>query len=139
MHNVKTKCCINKIAIISWILIAVILYLIARNNYLFYHTTAELFLTFVSLMTYVLASKTYRYSSNNYLLFIGYANLFVAIIQFWHLINYYGMGIFPNQSPDVATQFWIASGYLEALSLLVAPFFIGKRFSCLWCLVSSPW
>jgi diguanylate cyclase (GGDEF)-like protein len=39
------------------------------------------------------------------------------------------MGIFPNSSPDVATQFWIASGYMEAISVLIAPFFIENRFS----------
>lgn len=129
MKSDFTKARINKIAVIGCFLTAVLLYWLARYNYLFYHTTAESFIIFVSLMTYVLASKTYRYSNNNYLLFIGYTNLFVAILQFWHLINYYGMGIFPNSSPDVATQFWIASGYLEALSIFIAPFFIGKKFS----------
>ncbi len=40
---------------------------------------------------------------------------------------YKGMGVFPGHGPNLATQLWIAARYLESISLLVAPLFLGRK------------
>ena len=44
-------------------------------------------------------------------------------------MTYQGMGIFPDLDSNAPTQLWIVGRYLDAVSLLAATFFIGRRFS----------
>jgi hypothetical protein len=39
------------------------------------------------------------------------------------------MGVFISADADLPTQLWVASRYLESLSLLIAPIFLRKRFN----------
>lgn len=105
------------------------LFLVSRNNYLLFHTAAEGFAIIVAALIYVLATKTYKHSGNNFLLFLGNAYFFIGILDFFHLITYYGMGVLPADSPNPPTQLWIAGRYLEALSIFSAPFFVQRKFS----------
>ena len=105
----------------------IVLLVIARANYLLFHTAVESFSIIVSVLIYVLATNTYRYSNSNYLLFLGYAYLFIGILDFFHMVTYSGMNILTFSNTDVATQFWIAGRYIEAISLLAGPYFIRNR------------
>ena len=115
--------------LIAGVVIALSLFVVAQYNYLLFHTIAEGFAIIVVFLIYVLSTKTYKHSGNTYLLFLGNAYFFVALLDFLHLMTYYGMGIFPGYGPDVPTQFWIAGRYIEALSLLLSVFFMGRKFS----------
>ncbi|MDW7673944.1 MAG: GGDEF domain-containing protein [Bacillota bacterium] len=106
-----------------------ILFFIARTNYLFFHTIAEGFAIIIIGLIFVLANSTYKHSGNGFLLFLGNAYLFVGIIDFFHLATFKGMGIFPNYDANTPTQLWIAARYIEAVSLLIAPYFINRKFS----------
>ena len=112
-----------------WLLLSVIAYFVARHNYLLFHAVAEGFSIVVALLIYVLATRTYRYSQSDFLLFLGNAYLFIAFIDFFHTLTYKGMGVFPGLDANIPTQFWIAGRYVEALSLLIAPFFLQRQFS----------
>jgi len=107
----------------------VMLYILSRYNYLFFHSAAEGFAIIVAALIYVLSNRTYKYSGDNFLFFLGYAYLFIAIIDFFHMLTYYGMGVFPGYDKDAPTQLWISGRYMEAISLLLAPFFISRKFS----------
>ena len=109
-------------------LIALTLYVVARTDYLLFHSLAEGFAIMVALLIYAIATRTYKHSKDDYLLFLGNAYLFVAALDFLHTMTYEGMDVFPNIGPDPSTQLWIAGRYLDALSLLVAPFFLQRRF-----------
>lgn len=115
-------------AAVTWPLTVSALYLVARENYLLFHTMAEGSAIIVASLIYVLANRTYKHSGNTYLLFLGNAYFFIAALDFFHLITYKGMGIFQAYSPDTPTQLWIAGRYLEAMSLLLATFFIQRKF-----------
>lgn len=113
----------------SIIFTLLVLYLISRNNYLLFHTLAEGFSIVVAALIYILAVKTYKYSKNNYLLFIGIAFSYVALVDFLHMISYKGMGVFPIYGANAPTQLWIAGRFMEATSLVLASFFLNKKFS----------
>jgi len=61
---------------------------------------------------------------NDYLLFLGISLVFIASIDFVHLLAYQGINIFSGFDANLPTQLWIAARYLQALSFLVAPIFI---------------
>ena len=112
-----------------WLLISAVLYITARYHYLLFHSVAEGFSIIVAALIYVLATRTYRYSGSNFLLFLGNAYFFIAILDFYHTITYKGMGIFQGFDANAPTQLWIAGRYVEAISLLLAPYLIQRRFS----------
>mgnify|MGYP005846382459 CR=1 FL=1 len=111
------------------VLVSLALYIIARNNYLLFHSIAEGFSIIVAALIYVLATRTYRYSGNNFLLFLGIAYLFISVFDFVHILTYKGMGVFPGYDTNTPTQLWIAGRYVGAFSFLFASFFVRHRFS----------
>lgn len=107
---------------------ALVLFAVARTNYLLFHATVEGFGIVVAVLAYVVATRTYRYSGNSFLLFLGNAFLFVAVLSFLHTLTYKGMGVFPGYGPNTPTQLWIAERYLVTLSLYLAPLFLRREF-----------
>ena len=64
--------------------------------------------------------------NNSYLLFLGISFLFVGIVALIHMLAYKGMGVFIGYGSNLATQLWIASRYLTALSFVTAALLMGK-------------
>lgn len=106
-----------------------IFFLIMESNYLFFHTVVEGFAVLVSLLIYILATGTFKHAENTFLFFVGHGYLFVAIIDFAHLLTYSGMNIFPGYTADTPTQLWVAGRLLEAVTLFTASFFINRPFA----------
>jgi signal transduction histidine kinase len=102
---------------------------IARNDFLLFHTVIELITIIVDAAIFIIAWNTRAYLDNNYLIFVGVAFLFVALLDLVHALAYKGIGVFSDTTGNLATQLWIAARYLECLSLLIAPFFLGRRLS----------
>jgi PAS domain S-box-containing protein len=107
--------------------ILLFLYVISLGNYLLFHTIAETFSIVIAFSIFVLAWNSRRVMENSYLLFVGIAYLFVGGIDLLHTLAYTGMGVFPGETTDFATQLWISARYMESFSLLIAPFFLGRR------------
>jgi PAS domain S-box-containing protein len=93
-----------------------------------FHTVAELLSILVAWGVFVIMWNTRNLIDNNYYKFIGIAYLFIGGIDLVHTLAYKGMNIFPEESSDLPTQLWISARYMESVSFLIAPFFIGKRF-----------
>jgi diguanylate cyclase (GGDEF)-like protein/PAS domain S-box-containing protein len=120
----------NLLIVVAVIILASIpFYFIARINYLFFHSFAEGFAIVVAVLICMIATRTFKYSKNNFLLFLGYVYFFVAIIDFFHLLTYKGMGVFPGFDANIPTQLWIAGRYINAFSMLLATFLIRRRLS----------
>jgi PAS domain S-box-containing protein len=68
------------------------------------------------------------YIKSNYLLFLAIAYLFIAFLDLLHTMSYKGMGIFTDYD-YYANQVWIATRYMESLSLLVAFLFLKESRS----------
>ena len=110
---------------VIWALVLGGLYLTSLYNYLLFHSLAEVFSAAVALAIFMLVWNVRRSLSNNYLLFVGIAYLFIGGLDVLHTLAFKGMGIFREYDENLQAQLWIAARYLQSLSLLVAPFFLG--------------
>ncbi|KJU85804.1 integral membrane sensor signal transduction histidine kinase [Candidatus Magnetobacterium bavaricum] len=98
------------------------------NNYLMFHSIAEIFSIIVACSIFVVAYNSRRWMENDYLLFIGIASLFIAVLDMVHTLAYKGLGIFVGHDEvNRAASLWIAARYLESLSLLAAPLFFKRK------------
>jgi signal transduction histidine kinase/PAS domain-containing protein len=104
------------------------LYLLSRFNYLLFHSSVEVFSIVIAFAIFAVAWNSRRMMDSNYLLFIGIACLFVGGVDLLHTLAYRGMGVFPEQGSNLATQLWIAARYLLSFSLLAALFFANRKF-----------
>ena len=104
-----------------------LIFLTSRYNYLLFHSLAEGFSVVIAFSIFMIAWNARRLFRNNYLIFIGIAYLYVGGIDFLHTLAYKGMGVFEGFGANLSTQLWVAGRYLEAFSLLAAPFFIRRR------------
>jgi len=112
-----------------WIIVLFGLYLSSLYSYLLYHSLAELFSVVIAVGVFAIAWNSRRFLENNYLLYLGIAYLFVGTIDLAHTLAYKGMKIFPGFGANLPTQLWIAARYLEAVSLLLAPWFLRRRLN----------
>ncbi len=108
-------------------IIMAVLYLTSGYNYLLFHTLVEMSIIVVAVMLFMITWFSRQTIRNNYLLFLGIAYLFIAILELLHTLAYKGMGVFPTQSANLATQLWISARYLEAATFLIAPLMIRKE------------
>jgi len=103
------------------------LYLSSLYSYLLFHSIAEIFSLIVAFGIFIVAWNSRRFLDNNYFILIGIAYLFVGHMDLAHTLAYPGMGVFPGFGTNEAAQLWIGARYVEGLSLLIAPLFIGRK------------
>lgn len=125
--DMKSRFLRNYVAGFIGLLSLVALYLTSLHSYLLFHSIIELFTIIVAAGIFVIAWNTRGYINNNYLLFLGIASVFVAMLDLLHTLSYEGMSVFSDRTANLATQLWIAGRYLQSLSYLIAPFFLGRR------------
>ncbi len=114
--------------ILLGLVLFVVLYFISLSNYLFFHTLAEVFSTVIAFTIFVLIWNARRNLDNGYLVFLGIGFMFVGWVGVVHMLAFRGMGVFPEtgESANMATQLWLSSRYLYAVSLILAPFFLRR-------------
>lgn len=103
-------------------------FILININFLLFHVLIELFSIVVAFSILIIAINTFKISKNYYFLFIGIAYGFVGFIDLLHTLAYEGMGVFPGNTANLATQLWIMARYLESISLLIAPIFVMYRY-----------
>jgi len=104
------------------IVLSVLLIAISFQNFLLFHTLAELFAIAVSVIMLTIAWQTYPYSRNAFLMFLACGYFWVGAVDLVHTLSYKGMSILPISDANPATQLWIIARYLQALVLILAPF-----------------
>ncbi len=103
------------------------LYLTSLHSYLLFHSLIELFTIIVTAGIFVIVWNARGYLNNNYWLFVGVAFLFVALLDVVHILVYKGMGVFVDPTGALSTQLWIAARSMQSVTLLIAPFFLGRH------------
>ncbi|CAK8712761.1 histidine kinase [Candidatus Electrothrix laxa] len=107
-----------------------LLVLISQYSYLLFHTLAEFFSVVVAIIMFVVTWYTYTFSKNNFLMYLGCGYIWIALLNLFHILIYKGMAVFSiSVSGNPATQFWLASRFLEALLLLTAPVFLARSLN----------
>ena len=107
--------------------VLVALFFTAERNYLLFHSVAELFSIVVGYTIFILAWNSRRIMDSDYILFIGIACLFISSIDLMHTLAYRGMGVFPGEGSNMATQLWISGRYLESVTLVISPVFFFRK------------
>ncbi|NCA90259.1 MAG: diguanylate cyclase, partial [Gammaproteobacteria bacterium] len=118
------------------LVIGLLLALTSANSYLLFHTLVELFSIGVAFAILLLAWNTREVQDLGILRIIALGFGAAAIIDLLHTLAYKGMTIFPGDDANLPTQLWIAARYLQALTLLAAPW-LARRLVPLVGLVAA--
>lgn len=106
-----------------------LLIVISQNNYLLFHTLAELFAIIVAVLLSVVAWQMYPFTRNNFLLYLGSGYLWIAALDMVHMLTYKGMNIYAVSGGEMAIQFWVGTRYMEAILLCTAPWFLTNKLN----------
>lgn len=119
---------ISKKYIVAFHLTAILagLYFTSLFSYLLFHSLAEAVTIVVGLAIFLIIWNSWRYIENSFFFIIGIAFLFSGIIDLFHLFAYKGINII-SDTPNLATQFWLAGRYMMSISFFIAPFFASKK------------
>ncbi len=105
----------------------IVLYLTSRYDYLLFHSLAEGFSIVVACGVFMVAWNARALLDNDYLLLLGISYLFIAALDFVHMLAYSGMGVFSANGANISTQIWVGARYMESITLLAAPVVFSKR------------
>lgn len=110
------------------IFLLLFLFIISRQNYLLFHTFAELFSITIAWSLFILVWNTRHLTENKAIVFIGIAYLFVGLIDLVHTLSFKGMNVMAaDLGANPATQLWIAGRLVESISLLLFPLLFFKH------------
>ena len=118
----------------SWMLMLLVpvllgmLFLLSQINFLLFHVFTELFSIGVMWAIFLLVWNTQNIIDNRSVLFMGIAFFFIGLVDTLHILSYKGMGVFPGNDPNLATQFWIVGRYLQSITFLIAPLLLKRQF-----------
>ncbi|MEJ2725736.1 MAG: MASE3 domain-containing protein, partial [Deltaproteobacteria bacterium] len=118
---------VKKGGVLSGAGVLITLYVTSRFDYLLFHSLAELFSIVVAFGIFMITWNARRFLDNSYLLFLGISFLFTGGLDLMHTLAYKGMHVFRSDDANLATQLWIAARYVQSLSFLIAPLFMGRR------------
>ncbi len=103
------------------------LYWISLSNYLLFHSLAEIFSIVIAFSIFTITWNARRFLENSYFLVLGIGYLFIGGLDLIHVLTYKGMNVFEYPGANLSTQVWIATRYLESLSLLGAGLLIKRQ------------
>lgn len=118
------------------LLLLVGLYISSLYNYLLFHSLAEIFSIVIAWMVFAFTWYSRCYLKNNYLLLLGIGFLFIGGLNLVHTLAYKGMDIFQEYDGNLPAQLWIASRYMQSISLLIAPIFIHRKLKVSFAVIS---
>ncbi len=108
--------------------VAVLLHLTTLYSYTLFHSLAEGFCIAISAGMFMFAWNSRRLMDNNFVLFLGIASLFIGFLDGLHALAYKGMGVFGGNDANLATELWILTRYIHAVSFVIAPVLLKRTF-----------
>lgn len=120
---------VQRLPTFAWILVVTFIGLpLVRVGvgFLPFHYLVENMTILVSLLLYMLAYRTYKFTKNSLVLFIGVAYFYAAMLGLLHTMTYKGMNLIPEVSANIPTQYWLARRYMETIGVFLATY-IGAR------------
>lgn len=103
------------------------IYVLSQHSYLLFHALVELASATVAITIFSIGWQARSLTESRVLVVCSVGFLFVGTLDILHALAYKGMGVFPTDSANLATQLWIASRYMEALTLLHASVSLSLR------------
>ncbi|MBI4292935.1 MAG: PAS domain S-box protein [Betaproteobacteria bacterium] len=96
------------------------------QNYLLFHTLAEVVSIVVAAAAFAVAWCAYPFSRNHFLMYFGIVLFWSGALDLAHALLYKGMNVFPGTGANEPTQVWIATRYFQAAGFLAAPWFLDR-------------
>ena len=96
-------------------------------SYLLFHSLAEMMTVAFAFTIFLLAWNTRDTIENDYVKVICIGFAAAACIDLIHTLAFKGMNIFTGFDANLPTQLWIAARFLQALTLVAAPFTIRRH------------
>jgi PAS domain S-box-containing protein len=115
-------------AVAPIVVFGVALCAIWANNFLLFHSAAEMFSVIVGVSSAIVAWYSRDWIGRNYLLLLGLSGLFVGVLDTVHALAYKGLSVFPDGGGNRAAQLWLSARALEAANFLVAVWAPQRRY-----------
>ncbi len=104
-----------------------VLFLVMQQNFLLFHTLAELFAIVVSTTIFMIAWNTRETNQSPFLAFIGLSLPAVALLDLLHSLAYDGLNVIGEGGPGLSTQLWVAARFIQVSIFLAAPLLAETR------------
>ena len=98
--------------------LVLVFYLSKSQSYLLFHTLVELFSVVVAFAVYIVTWNSRQMQDNRYLHLVGISYIFIGALDLLHTLTYKGMNVIPMEGFP-ANQFWVATRFMEAMTLLL--------------------
>lgn len=108
-----------KLVLVTALFFAAMGYL-SLKNFLLFHGVIEVFCILVALMIFTITINIKDFSKDASVIILGISFGVIAVIDMVHTLAYKGMGVFPNYGPDLPTQMWVISRYINSISIFIA-------------------
>ncbi|MGV9173618.1 MAG: MASE3 domain-containing protein, partial [Promethearchaeia archaeon] len=96
-------------------------------NYLLFHSLAESFSIVIATVIFIIAWTMRKEIDKSFFLVLGVSSLFIGFLDIIHTLTYPGMSIIAEANTNLASQFWIATRYLQVLSIVGSIWAINKN------------
>jgi signal transduction histidine kinase len=106
--------------------VCVALWLTSLQNYLLFHSIAEIFSIAVAAAVFMISWSSRGYPEARPFVILGIGYLFVAFLDVLHTLTYPGMELMPA-GQDYATKLWIAARGLQAATTLAFTLLVRLR------------
>lgn len=103
-----------------------VFYFSKHQSYLLFHTFVELFSIVVAFAVFIVTWNSRKMQDNNFLHLVGISYIFIGALDLLHTLTYKGMNIIPVHGFP-ANQFWIATRFLEAITLVLGLLLIKRQ------------
>ena len=117
----------TRLHVFTSIVLLVALLFTRSYSYLLFHSLAEMMTIAFAFTIFLLAWNTRDTIENNYVKVICIGFAAAACIDLIHTLAFKGMNIFTDFDANLPTQLWIAARFLQALTLVAAPFTIKRH------------
>lgn len=129
MQSVLRKVSKTLWSILPYLVLGGILYAGSFYSYIFFHTNVEAFISLIAAGVFILVWNARKIINNNFLVFLAIAYMAVGVLNYFHMLSYWGLPFFSQYGMTLSTQLWIAERLMLAVSLLVAFLFLHKRLN----------
>ncbi|RXF70668.1 MASE3 domain-containing protein [Arcticibacter tournemirensis] len=108
------------------VVLALIFILSLDQSYLLFHTIVELLSIIVAFAVFIVTWNSRKILDNNYLFLVGISYFFIGTLDLLHTITFNGMQVIKGDG-FYANQFWVATRFLESVTLLLGFWFLSWR------------
>lgn len=115
--------------LLAYIIVAISSFIFAYNNFILFHTMAELVSVIISFIMTSISLTTYWANTNRSIIFLGIAYGFIGTFNLIYIFAFNGIGIFADNTGNISTQLRIVARYMESISYLISFILWKKKIS----------